>query len=69
MTIIGVIYGVFLAFVIFSLWEQRTKAQDHLEAESSQPYVLFRLAREFSAPSGPVRAPRTRIQAKSMTPS
>jgi hypothetical protein len=53
LTVIGVIYGVFLAFVIFSLWEQRTNAQDHVETESSQLYVLFRLAREFPAPAGP----------------
>jgi hypothetical protein len=53
LTVIGVIYGVFLAFVIFSLWEQRTAAQDHVETESTQLYVLFRLAREFPAPTGP----------------
>ena len=53
LTVIGVLYGVFLAFVIFSLWQQRTNAQDHAEAESSQLYVLFRLAREFPAPQGP----------------
>lgn len=52
MTIIGVIYGVFLAFVILALWERRTKAEDHVEAESAQLYVLFRLAREFPAPLG-----------------
>jgi len=53
LTVIGVIYGVFLAFVIISLWQQRTDAQDHVETESSQLYVLFRLAREFPAPAGP----------------
>ena len=49
-TIIGVIYGVFLAFVILALWERRSKAEEHVEAESAQLYVLFRLAREFPAP-------------------
>lgn len=49
-TIIGVIYGVFLAFVILALWERRSKAEDHVEAESAQLYVLFRLVREFPAP-------------------
>jgi len=52
-TIIGVIYGVFLAFVILALWEQREKAEDQIEAESAQLYVLFRLARECPAPLGP----------------
>jgi hypothetical protein len=51
-TIIGVIYGVFLAFVILALWERRSKAEDHVESESAQLYVLFRLAREFPAPLG-----------------
>ncbi len=51
-TIIGVIYGVFLAFVILALWERRSKAEEHVEAESAQLYVLFRLAREFPAPLG-----------------
>jgi mannose/fructose/N-acetylgalactosamine-specific phosphotransferase system component IIC len=51
LTVIGVIYGVFLAFVIFSLWQQRTVTQDHVETESSQLYLLFRLAREFPAPN------------------
>ena len=53
LTIIGVIYGVFLAFVILSLWLQRTSAQDHVETESAQLYVLFRLARELPPPIGP----------------
>jgi len=53
LTIIGVVYGVFLAFVIFSLWQQRTAAQGHVETESSELYVLFRLAREFPVPVGP----------------
>ena len=52
-TIIGVIYGVFLAFVILALWERRSRAEDHVEAESAELYVLFRLAREFPAPVGP----------------
>jgi len=51
-TIIGVIYGVFLAFVILALWERRSRAEDHVEAESAQLYVLFRLAREYPAPLG-----------------
>jgi hypothetical protein len=50
--ILGVIYGVYLAFVIFALWEQRSRAEEHVEAESAQLYVLFRLAREFPAPLG-----------------
>ena len=50
MTLIGVIYGVFLAFVILALWERRSKAEDHVEAESAQLYVLFRLTREFPTP-------------------
>jgi len=52
MAIIGVIYGVFLAFVILALWERRSRAEDHVEAESAQLYVLFRLSREFPAPLG-----------------
>ena len=52
-TIIGVIYGVFLAFVIFALWERRSRAEDHVEAESAQLYVLFRLTRELPVPLGP----------------
>jgi len=64
LTVIGVIYGVFLAFVIFSLWEQRTNAQDHAETESSQLYVLFRLAREFPAPEGPELVQRIMIYNK-----
>ena len=50
--ILGVIYGVYLAFVIFALWEQRSRAEEHVETESAQLYVLFRLAREFPAPFG-----------------
>jgi len=52
LTVIGVLYGVFLAFVIFSLWEQRTNAQDHSLRDGEQSRTVSLVERAvFMTPS------------------
>ena len=47
---IGVIYGVFLAFVFSIEWGEYIKAQDHIDREATTLLVLMHAAQAFPAP-------------------
>ena len=50
LAIISVVYGVFLAFVILVLWEQRDRADEHVETEAAELNFLFHISLEFPDP-------------------